>query len=83
MTPLKARSHTPAALTMFSTIDLSPENRSYRVTARTLTVLEGPGCGRMGSHVEVNNSAGSMFHDHQHVKDSKSGARYKRRSHRR
>ena len=30
----------------------------------------------MGSHVEVNNSAGSMFHDHQHVKDSKSGARY-------
>jgi hypothetical protein len=30
----------------------------------------------MGGHVEVNNSAGSMFHDHKHVKDSKSGARH-------
>ena len=30
----------------------------------------------MGGHVEVNYSAGSMFHDHKHVKDLKSGARY-------
>src|ERR1017187_7864584 len=30
----------------------------------------------MGSHVEVNNSAGSMFHDRQHVEESKAGTRY-------
>jgi len=27
-------------------------------------LLESPGCGRTGSHVEVNNSARSVFHDH-------------------
>src|SRR5450755_4037803 len=30
----------------------------------------------MGSDVKLNNSAGSMFHVHQHVEDSKSGTRY-------
>jgi hypothetical protein len=30
----------------------------------------------MGSHVEVNDSARSMFHDHQHVEYSKGGTRY-------
>jgi len=35
---------------------------------------EGPGCGRVGSHVQVDNSAGRVFHDHEHVKHSESGA---------
>jgi hypothetical protein len=29
----------------------------------------------MGSHIEVDNSAGCVFHDHEHVKHPETGAR--------
>jgi hypothetical protein len=38
-------------------------------------LLEGPGGGSMRGHVEVNNSARSVFHDHQQVKQPESSAR--------
>ena len=38
-------------------------------------LLEGPGGGWMRGHVEVNNSARGVFHDHQHVKQPESRAR--------
>jgi hypothetical protein len=38
-------------------------------------LLEGPGGGSMRGHVEVNNSARSVFHDHQQVKQPESRAR--------
>src|SRR5713226_6884397 len=30
-------------------------------------LLEGPSGGRMGRHVEMNNAARGMFHDHDHI----------------
>ena len=50
------------------------EDKSVRVVrGNGLTqLLEGPGGGRMRRHVEVNNAARRMFHDHQHVKQPES-----------
>lgn len=36
-------------------------------------LLQGPGCGRMGGDITVQNAATSHLHDHEHVQHSEPG----------
>ena len=38
-------------------------------------LLEGQGCTGMGRRVDVNHSATSVFHHHEHIKNSKNSGR--------